>query len=105
MAILEVKNLTKNFGKIQVLKGIDFSLEHGQVLSVLGSSGSGKTTMLNVIGGLDGIDGGEILIQDKQFSTFTAKEYDSYRNTFHSSIRVLSFNANITNFSYRCSKI
>ena len=47
MAILEVKNLRKSFGKTEVLKGIDFSLEKGEVLSIIGSSGSGKTTLLN----------------------------------------------------------
>ena len=46
MPILEVKDLRKTFGKIEVLKGIDFSLEQGEALSVIGSSGSGKTTLL-----------------------------------------------------------
>ena len=49
MAILEVTNLKKSFGKTEVLKGISFSLEEGQVLSVIGSSGSGKTTLLRCI--------------------------------------------------------
>ena len=48
MAILEVKNLRKSFGKTEVLKGIDFSLEKGEVLSIIGSSGSGKTTLLRM---------------------------------------------------------
>ena len=65
MAILEVKNLTKNFGKIQVLKGIDFSLEHGQVLSILGSSGSGKTTLLRCINFLEEANGGQIYVDDR----------------------------------------
>ena len=46
MAILEVKDLYKNFGKTQVLRGISFSMEQGEVLSIIGSSGSGKTTLL-----------------------------------------------------------
>ena len=46
MAILEVKNINKSFGKTEVLKGVSFSLEEGQVLSIIGSSGSGKTTLL-----------------------------------------------------------
>ena len=46
MAILEVKNLYKNFGKTEVLKGVSFSMEKGEVLAIIGSSGSGKTTLL-----------------------------------------------------------
>ena len=49
MSILEVKNITKSFGKTEVLKGVSFSLEQGQVMSILGSSGSGKTTLTNQI--------------------------------------------------------
>ena len=46
MSVLNVKNITKSFGKVEVLKGISFSLEQGEVISILGSSGSGKTTLL-----------------------------------------------------------
>ena len=46
MAFFEVSNITKSFGKTEVLKGIDFSLDKGNVLSIIGSSGSGKTTLL-----------------------------------------------------------
>ena len=46
MPILEVKNIVKSFGKTEVLKGIDFSLEKGEVVAVIGTSGSGKTTLL-----------------------------------------------------------
>jgi len=53
MAILEVKNLCKNFGKVEVLKGIDFSMEEGQVVSIIGSSGSGKTTLLRCLNALE----------------------------------------------------
>ena len=57
---LEVKNLTKSFDDTQVLKGIDFTLEKGQVLSLIGSSGSGKTTLLRCINALETADGGTI---------------------------------------------
>ena len=62
MKILEVKNLVKNFGKTKVLKGIDFSMEKGQVLSILGSSGSGKTTLLRCINFLEEANRGQILV-------------------------------------------
>ncbi len=53
MAILEVKNLCKSFGKVEVLKGIDFSMEEGEVVSIIGSSGSGKTTLLRCLNALE----------------------------------------------------
>lgn len=62
MAILEVKNLHKSFGKNLVLNGISFSLEEGGVLSVIGSSGSGKTTLLRCITSLETADEGEIIV-------------------------------------------
>ena len=62
MAILEVKDLTKSFGKTEVLKGISLSLEEGQVMSVIGSSGSGKTTLLRCINFLETADSGLITV-------------------------------------------
>lgn len=65
MAILEVKDLTKNFGATEVLKGITFELEEGKVLSVIGSSGSGKTTLLRCINGLETATSGKITVNDQ----------------------------------------
>ncbi len=62
MAILEVRDLHKSFGKHEVLKGISFSLEKGNVLSVIGSSGSGKTTLLRCITFLETATNGKILV-------------------------------------------
>lgn len=64
MAVLEVKNIYKSFGKTEVLKGIDFSLEKGQVLSIIGSSGSGKTTLLRCLNSLEFADKGTITVND-----------------------------------------
>ncbi len=60
--IFEVKGLHKSFGKNEVLKGIDFSMNEGEVLSILGSSGSGKTTLLRCINFLERADKGKILL-------------------------------------------
>ena len=65
MAILEVSNIRKRFGKTEVLKGIDFSLEKGQVLSIIGSSGSGKTTLLRCLNSLEFADTGLITVNDE----------------------------------------
>ena len=73
MALLEVKNIEKSFGKTQVLRGIDFSLEKGQVLSIIGSSGSGKTTLLRCLNFLETPDVGTIAIDGKNI--FDAKSH------------------------------
>ncbi|MBQ8910343.1 MAG: amino acid ABC transporter ATP-binding protein [Oscillospiraceae bacterium] len=65
MALLEVKNIKKNFGKTEVLKGIDFSLEEGQVLAIIGSSGSGKTTLLRCLNFLEQADEGVIRVGEQ----------------------------------------
>lgn len=84
--MLQLQNVTKTYktkaGRVHALDGVSLTLPATGLVFITGKSGCGKTTLLNVIGGLDGIDGGEILIQDKKFSTFSATEYDRYRNTF-----------------------
>ena len=65
MSILEVKNLRKNFGSLEVLKGIDFSLEKGEALAMIGASGSGKTTLLRCLNFLEKPTKGQILVGGK----------------------------------------
>lgn len=62
MSVLEVKNIQKHFGKVDVLKGVDFTLEKGEVLAIIGSSGSGKTTLLRCLNFLETADAGEIVV-------------------------------------------
>lgn len=66
MPLLEVCNITKRFGKLDVLKGIDFSLNQGEVLSIIGSSGSGKTTLLRCITQLEQATTGQIYVDGKE---------------------------------------
>ncbi len=84
--MLELINVRKTYqtkaGNVNALDGISLTFPSTGLVFITGKSGCGKTTLLNVIGGLDGIDGGEIVVQDKTFSSFSAQEYDSYRNTF-----------------------
>ena len=72
MAFLEVKNLKKRFGKTTVLKGVDLNLERGEVLSIIGSSGGGKTTLLRCLNFLETANEGEITVNGK--TAFSAKE-------------------------------
>jgi polar amino acid transport system ATP-binding protein len=84
--MLELKGVKKTYytksGPVNAINGLDLTFpSHGMVF-VIGKSGCGKTTLLNVIGGLDGIDEGEICVLGKSFKDFTATDYDAYRNTF-----------------------
>ena len=62
MAFLEVKNICKNFGETQVLKGVSFEMQKGEVVSIIGASGNGKTTLLRCLNFLEMPDGGEIVV-------------------------------------------
>ena len=65
MSILEVKGLKKSFDNLNVLKGIDFSLEKGETLAIIGASGSGKTTLLRCLNFLETPTQGQILVNGK----------------------------------------
>lgn len=65
MSILKIDNLTKSFGKVDVLKGVNFSMEEGEVISIIGASGSGKTTLLRCINFLEWADSGKIYLDEK----------------------------------------
>ena len=74
MSILEVKNLKKNFGSLEVLKGIDFSLEKGEALAMIGASGSGKTTLLKILGLIESVTDGALLYKKDEISKLSDKE-------------------------------
>lgn len=77
MAFLEVKGIHKNFGKTEVLKGIDFTMEKGEVLAIIGSSGSGKTTLLRCLNFLERADKGVFMLNGEEF--FNAEK--SYKDS------------------------
>ena len=74
MALLEVKNLKKSFGDLEVLKGVNFELEEGEILSIIGSSGGGKTTLLRILNSLETASEGEIVIGGEQIFSCKAGE-------------------------------
>ena len=74
MEVLNVKNLRKSFGSVEVLKGINLTLERGEVLSIIGSSGGGKTTFLRCLNFLELADEGEIAVNGETVYSATAGE-------------------------------
>ena len=91
MAVLQVNNLKKRFGKTQVLKGVSFELEKGQVLAIIGSSGSGKTTLLRCLNFLETPDEGEIWVEDQQLLR-SRREEDIRKNRLHFGLVFQNFN-------------
>ena len=90
MALLEVRNIKKTFGSVQVLKDVSFSLEEGQVLAIIGSSGSGKTTLLRCLNFLESPDSGEIFVQGKQL--LSQSEEEIRQNRLHFGLVFQNFN-------------
>ncbi len=84
--MLELKNLTKIYktksGEVKALDDVSITFPSMGLVFITGKSGCGKTTLLNVVGGLDDIDDGDIALFGKSFSNFTPSDYNDYRNTF-----------------------
>lgn len=78
--MIDIKNIKKSFGELQVLKGINLHIDKGEIVSIVGSSGAGKTTLLQIIGTLDSPDSGEIVIDGKQIDGMGAAEQAKFRN-------------------------
>ena len=78
--MIEIKSLTKRFGNIQVLKGIDLKVNKGEVISIVGPSGAGKTTLLQLIGTLDKPDSGNILFNGEDLCKMSSKKLATFRN-------------------------
>lgn len=80
---LEIRGIKKSFGtgdsRVNVLKGLDLSIEKGEFCVLLGPSGSGKSTLLNIIGGIDGADEGSITIEGERLEDMTEKKLSMYR--------------------------
>ena len=78
--MIDIKGITKSFGSLQVLKGIDLHIEKGEVVSIVGPSGAGKTTLLQIIGTLDKPDSGEITIDGTDVRKLSSKQLSEFRN-------------------------
>lgn len=78
--MIEVKNIHKSFGTLEVLKGVDLTVEKGEIVSIIGKSGAGKTTLLQIIGTLDEPDSGSVVIDGVDVFALKEKELADYRN-------------------------
>lgn len=78
--MIDIENITKSFGKLQVLKGISLHIDKGEVVSIVGPSGAGKTTLLQIIGTLDQPDGGTIRIDGVEVDKLSKRKLSDFRN-------------------------
>lgn len=78
--MIELQGITKSFGSLQVLKGIDLTIDKGEVVSIVGPSGAGKTTLLQIMGTLDKPDTGRILLNGTEINRLNERELAAFRN-------------------------
>ena len=78
--MIDIKNITKSFGSLQVLKGIDLRIEKGEVVSIVGPSGAGKTTLLQILGTLDKPDSGSVVVDGIDVGSLSAGKLSDFRN-------------------------
>ena len=78
--MIKVSQITKNFGELQVLRGIDLEIKKGEVVSIVGPSGAGKTTLLQIMGTLDAPDAGRVLINGQDVFHLKEKALSAFRN-------------------------
>lgn len=78
--MIDIKGITKSFGSLQVLKGIDLHINKGEVVSIVGPSGAGKTTLLQIMGTLDKPDGGTVVVDGIDVGSLSAKKLSDFRN-------------------------
>ena len=78
--MIEINEIKKSYGSLQVLKGINLSINKGEIVSIVGASGAGKTTLLQIIGTLDSADSGSMKINDVEVSSLKGKKLANFRN-------------------------
>ena len=78
--MIDIKDITKSFGSLQVLKGIDLHINRGEVVSIVGPSGAGKTTLLQIIGTLDRPDTGTVSIDNIDVTGLSSRKLSDFRN-------------------------
>jgi lipoprotein-releasing system ATP-binding protein len=79
--MIKIENIHKSYGNVEVLKGIDLSVEKGEIISIVGASGAGKTTLLQIIGTLEKPDKGSIIINNTNINALSEKKLSEFRNS------------------------
>lgn len=79
--MIKIENITKSFGSLQVLKGVNLEIQKGEVVSIVGPSGAGKTTLLQLVGALDTPDGGAIYFNGENLCSMGRSRLAAFRNT------------------------
>jgi len=79
--MVHCQQIRKNYGELEVLKGIDLTINKGEVVSIVGASGAGKTTLLQILGSLDKPTSGEVSIDGIDLKSLTGKQLSRFRNT------------------------
>ncbi len=80
MALLSAENISRRYGSLQVLKGVDISIEKGEIVSIVGSSGAGKSTLLHILGTLDKPDSGKVVLQNINATALSGSRLADFRN-------------------------
>ena len=78
--MLKAENITKNYGQLAVLKGVDITVQKAEIVSIVGSSGAGKSTLLHILGTLDKAESGNIFINSQQVNLLKGRELAAFRN-------------------------
>lgn len=78
--MISVRNIKKAYGQLQVLKGVDLTIQRGEFVSIVGKSGAGKSTLLHIMGTLDQADEGALIINEEDISHLNAKKLANFRN-------------------------
>ncbi len=79
--MIRTENISKSFGNLEVLKGIDLHIKEREIVSIVGASGAGKTTLLQIIGTLDKQTSGKLIIDNKDVSNFSENKLSDFRNS------------------------
>jgi lipoprotein-releasing system ATP-binding protein len=78
--MLKAQSIHKSYGQLQILKGVDFTVDKGEIVTIVGASGAGKSTLLNILGTLDKPDSGQLFINDVELNKLSNKNLSAFRN-------------------------